>query len=76
MYILTEIRYNKTIFSGVCILCHKVNHILVHEHVHRVYTAVLGLYCTCMCLHTHVKFKLSCTIAFLYKTINHRLSVQ
>ena len=76
MYILTEIRYGKTFFSGLCILCHEGNHILVHKHVHRVYTADLGLYCTCVCLHTCVNFKLSCTIAFLYKTTHHRLSVQ
>ena len=37
-------RYSKKLFSGVfCILCLDGNHALGQEHVHRVYTVVLGL---------------------------------
>ena len=35
--------YFYTLEGFVRILCHERNHTLVHEHVHRVYTAILGL---------------------------------
>ena len=34
-------------FSGICVLYHEGNDTLVHEHVHRVSSAVFGLQFAC-----------------------------
>ena len=38
----------KKFFSKICILYHEGNHTLVHELVHRVYSAVPGIQFACM----------------------------